>query len=139
MYYIVYVALYCITLYTLHYTVLHCIAWHCITSHCIALRDITTRHITPHHITSRHVMSHHITSIVCQLLVRHPPMNDVHVGSPRGEPLRLCLIALRTVSVSEHTNLVQLEYKETVVQINSTEWSLYRNNTKVSMQLTESS
>ena len=69
----------------------------------------------------------------------HPLMNTVHAGSPRGEPLRLCLIALRMVSVSEHTNLVQLKYKETVMQINNTNWSLYRNNTKVSMQLTESS
>ena len=64
--------------------------------------------------------------------LRSPPLNTVHVGSPRGEPLRLCLIALPTESVSEHTNLVQLKYKETVVQVISFYALIYYYSTVLS-------
>ena len=73
-----------------------------------------------------------------QFLLRRPPMNHVHVGSPRGEQPRLCLVAhyVRLI-LCEHTHLVWRKYKEAEVLIMYHVF-LYPNHPEVSMQQTES-
>ncbi len=45
-------------------------------------------------------------------------MNTVHVGSPRGEATEVVPFGIAsTVSVGEHTHLVQLQHMASVVQL----------------------
>ena len=68
--------------------------------------------------------------------LRQPPMNTVHVGSPRCEPLSLCLIGLRMNLLCEHTHIVRRGYKKAEVLMYHV--FLYPNHTEVSMQQKES-